>query len=167
MLMLVTTQGPAVQMPPLWIISLTVVLTGTASGVLSRWIEETFRCWSYSELRFCWHPNNMYNSCRLLTAVLLWHAKVLHHGWQQHSRKLQSGQPRQLHAAQNWNHWYGGQAGTTAEATQTQTSGHERFNTFWLLMAVHLSPISFLFFSPLPGWLIYCSAFLSPPSSLF
>lgn len=164
----ITTHGPTCRRyhsePFLW----QIVVIGTAFIILSRLMWETFRRWNLSEMRFHWQPNNLYNSCRLLTAVLLWHAEVHHNGRQQHSRKLQSGWPHQLHASQNWNHGYGGQAGTTPEAAQTQTSRHERFNSFWLLMAVqkfHLSATSFLIFFP-PWLLIYCSAFLSPPFSL-
>lgn len=122
--------------------------------------------------RFHTPPNNVFNSCRLLTAVLLWHAEVLHNGRQQHRRKLQSGRPRQFHASQNWNHGSGGQAGsTTTAAAQTQTSRHERFNTFWLLTSVqkfHFSPTSSQsFFFPFPQVNLLFGLPLSPPLPLF
>lgn len=145
------------QTPPVWTVSPPVVLKGTA--YLSFSLDKQKKPLDAGTNLRCWCTNTISDSCRLLTAVLLWHAEVLHHGQQQHSRKLQGGWPRQLHAPQNWNHGSGSQAGTAAEAAQAQTSRHERFNTLRLLMAVrkfHFSPTSFLFYPPWVVNLLIC-----------
>lgn len=171
MLISVTTHGPTVQTPPLWTISLTVVLVGPASIILSRLIEEILDAEDAESNLRCGSTDV------LITLIIPAGFSLQSYFGMQKSSTMDSSNTAGSFKVDDPASFVPPKIEITGiEAKQAPPPRPHKLKPrdmnvltpsgfWWLSRSLPLSHI--LFFSPLPGLLIYCSAFLSPPSSLF